>query len=130
MGIYKDMSIDSSHHFATMAPKVNTNQDFLQKVYKGSAKVRKQAVASASSGQIKALCECALNACSGRVKKVKPQHLKKLRAKEGHLIRLAYARDPIETKKKLLLQTGGALPLLASLGLSALGSFIPSLFGK
>jgi hypothetical protein len=112
-----------------MAPKVNNNADFLQKVYKGSVRARKQAVSSATSNQVKALCECALNACSGRAK-IKRAHLRKLRLSENNLIRLAYAKDPIETKKKLLIQSGGALPVLAALGLSALGSLIPSILGR
>ena len=110
-----------------MAPKVKTNRDFLKKIYKGTARARKSAIDSATPDQIKALCECAVNACSGRIS-IKPTQVKKLSSKEGHLIRLAYARDPIATKKKLLIQSGGALPILASLGLSALGSLIPNLF--
>jgi hypothetical protein len=112
-----------------MAPKVKSNQDFLRKVYKGPAKARKQAVVSATSNQIKALCECAANACSGRLI-IKPSLRKQLKAKEANLIRLAYNKEPIEVKKRLLIQSGGALPVLAALGLSALGSLIPSIFGR
>ena len=112
-----------------MAPKVKKHQDFLRKIYKSTAKSRRAAITSASSDQIKALCECAVNACSGRIR-INPNQVRKLKSKEGNLIRLAYARDPIAVKKKLLLQTGGALPILATLGLSALGALIPSLFGK
>src|SRR5688572_16373608 len=78
-----------------MAPKVKSNQDFLRKIYKGSAKTRKAAIKSANSGQIKALCECAVNACSGRLR-IQPSLRKKLKNKEGSLIRIAYARDPLE----------------------------------
>jgi len=121
--------MDSDFHYSNMAPKVKSNAEFLEKIYKSTAAGRKRAVSSATPNQVKALCECALNACSGRVK-LRPAHLKKLRSHESKLIRLAYAKDPIETKKKLLIQSGGALPILASLGISALSSLLPAIFGR
>jgi hypothetical protein len=120
---------DRGFYYIDMAPKVKNNSEFLQKIYKGGVRARKQAVSSATPRQVRALCECALNACSGRFK-VKPAHLRSLRANESKLLRLAYAKDPIETKRKILIQSGGALPVLAALGLSALGSLIPSLLGR
>jgi hypothetical protein len=112
-----------------MAPKINSNASFLHQVYKGPAKLRKHLIARANTNQVKTLCECALNACNSRVR-VKPTQLKLLRANEGKLLRLAYVKEPIQVKKEILLQSGGALPILAALGLSALGSLIPSLLGR
>jgi hypothetical protein len=112
-----------------MPPKVRKNAEFLQRVYKGPVRVRKELISKANDEQVKTLCECALNVCQGRVK-TSAKDLRRLKAKENNLIRLAYAPDSVETKRKLLIQSGGALPILASLGLTALSSLLPSIFGR
>jgi hypothetical protein len=126
--IYKDSHKCDSTHYANMAPKVKTEAAFLRSLYKAPAKKRKAAVANANKDQIKALCECALNVCERKFKP-KPGQLKIIRPHEGTLLRLAYAREPLEVKKRLLIQSGGVLPVLATLGISALSSLIPKLFG-
>jgi hypothetical protein len=112
-----------------MAPKVKTEAAFLRSLYKATAAKRKAAVSGASKEQIRALCECAHNLCERKIK-LKAGQIKVLRPHEGTLLRLAYGRDPLEAKKRLLIQSGGALPLLASLGISALTSLLPKLFGR
>jgi|SRR5690348_6824057 len=112
-----------------MGPKIKNNSGFLRKLNKGKSAIRKKIISKARPGQIKALCECALNACSGRIK-LNPRVVKKLKKHEGNILRIAYSKEPIEIKRKLLSQSGGALPILAQIGLTALGSLLPKIFGS
>jgi hypothetical protein len=112
-----------------MVYRIKNKGAFLKKISKATRKNSKAIITKANESDIKALCECALNVCHNKVN-LNKRAVKKLKKHKTELLRLAFLNDPLKLKKKVLLQTGGALPLLAQIGLTALGSLIPSLFKK
>ena len=82
---------------------------------------------------IRAICNAALNAREGDVRM--PPHLKQIFAKyRQHINRLTDRRCPLVEKRRLLVQRGGVLPIIAPLIATVLGSigeeFISRLFHK
>ena len=87
----------------------------------------------APDGVIRAICNAALNAreCDVRI----PPRLKYIFAKfHRHIHRLTDRRCPLVEKRRLLVQRGGVLPIIAPLIATVLGSigeeFISLLFHK
>ena len=87
----------------------------------------------ASDGVYRAISNAALNARHGEV--LVPFHLKNLfRHHTKHFDILTDSRRPLASKRRLILQQGGALPIIVSLLATVLGSlggeFISRIFRK
>lgn len=87
----------------------------------------------APDGVIRAICNAALNARSGEV--YVPPHLRSVfRRHNHHFDILTDNRKPLKLKRNLLIQQGGALPIIVPLLATVLGSiggeFISRIFRK
>ena len=97
------------------------------------SKVAKAVLQKAPDAVIRAISNAALNARQGAV--AVPSHLKTLfRHHNHHFDVLIDRKRPIALKRRLILQTGGALPIIVPLLATVLGSiggeFISRLFRK
>ena len=97
------------------------------------SKVVKAVLQKAPEAVIRAISNAALNARQGAV--AVPPHLKLLfRQHNHHFDSLIDRKRPIALKRRLILQTGGALPIIVPLLATVLGSiggeFISRLFRK
>lgn len=87
----------------------------------------------APDGVVRAISNAALNAREGDVRI--PPHLKRVFAKyHGHIDRLIDRRRPLTDKRRILVQRGGVLPIIAPLIATVLGSiggeFISRIFRR
>lgn len=106
---------------------IRKHQHFLQILAKSHPSQRKALVRTATTEQIKCLCEICLNILVGNV----PVNIQKLKKHKNTLRKLAKKTCSIKKKKKLLInQTGGFLPLLAPAIVSALGGILGRVIGK
>ena len=82
---------------------------------KASPQMRKDMTKHASKGLIQCVSECCHNVLKGNVP-LSSAHLKKLKPKRQLLRKLADKKVPLPTKRKIINQKGGFLPLLGLLG--------------
>jgi hypothetical protein len=102
-----------------MSSYAKKNIDFLRFANCCTAKQRKDIIASATSDQIRALCECADNLLRGNVTLSSEQ--KKKLAKHKHLVHhLVDGKIGWKKKRATLNQHGGSIPLLLASVLPAL----------
>src|SRR5215813_13203524 len=85
-----------------------------------SKKLKRQLVDSATSAQLNSLCEVCFNLLQGRLE-VSDKKLQKLKKYKNHIRKLAASKKQTLKSKRQILQTGGFLPLLASLIPSVIG---------
>ena len=92
-----------------------------------------QTIQKAPKGVIRAIANAALNAREGDVT-LKPSELSLFRKHRQHFDILTDRQIPLDRKRELLLQRGGALPIIVPLLSSALGAlgaeFISSLIRR
>lgn len=111
----------------TMTDSMKRHSELLKTLSKASPAIRKSILKSADKGLIQSICSFVLNILKGRVH-LKPSHKSKLRRHKKFLRKIARKGDCWKTKKKFLVQSGGAfLPLLiAPLISGLLGSIFNS----
>lgn len=94
-----------------MSHNLKSNKEFLSFLQKASSKQRKDILKGATSPQLKALSECVLNVCAGNIPLTPGQFLK-LKKKRKALFKFLKAKSI--KNKKLVVQTGGFLPIVLS----------------
>lgn len=94
-----------------MSQNLKANKEFLSFLQKASCKQRKEILKAATPTQLKALSECILNVCAGNVPLTPGQFLK-LKKKRKSLFKFLKAKSI--KSKKLVVQTGGFLPVVLS----------------
>lgn len=92
-------------------------------------KRREKLIDIANCGEISAVSECVNNILKGTVPLTKRQ-ITKLRRHRHALRNLSLHNFSFNKKKSILRQKGGIIGAILPLALSALGSIIPSLFGR
>ena len=109
-----------------MVSRVKRHADFLRYLCKCGPKQRKSCIKNASPDEIRSILDIALNTFKGNIR-VSPKTVKKLKPYEKILknIALRKAKGP-HAEKKLLIQKGGAVPLLPIL----LSSVLPYVLSK
>src|SRR5215813_12879365 len=86
-----------------------------------SKKLKRQLVDSATSAQLNSLCEVCFNLLQGRLE-VSKDKLQKLKKYKNHIRKLAGSKKKsLKSKRQILVQNGGFLPLLATLLPSVIG---------
>lgn len=99
------------------------NLDYLKVLCKTNKRQRESILHGADRDLILCLCECADNVLKGNVPLKETQH-ERLRNYKKPLRCMANKNVSVQTKKKLLVQEGGFLPLLLTPILSIAGSLI------
>ena len=102
-----------------MSSLVENNIDFLKSLENISSYRRKRLLKSASESNILALKEVAHNLLQG---KLKVPEVKKLKRHKHSIRKLVKKNSSLKSKRKLLIQKGGFLPLMITPLLSAIGS--------
>lgn len=109
-----------------MVRRIIRNKKFLEYYLETDPKSRKSLIKGASQDQIKSLCEATLNVVKKNVSI--PAHAKHALCKHKSIIkRIAFKKEPIAKKKKLLIQKGGFLPVILNTILPLLAT---ALFSK
>lgn len=106
-----------------MASRLHRHKKFIVKFKNSSEALRKKYLKPASDDQIRSLCECALNICNGNIP-LKSHQKKKLLKFKKDIQSVAFRKSSIISKKKLFIQKGGFLPLIASVVGGLLSSLI------
>jgi hypothetical protein len=109
-----------------MDGRIQKKTAFLREFHKCSNQNRKKLLKTATPNQIKSVCECALNVVNGNVP-VKGRLLHKLKAHRKVLKQLSFGKGTINTKRRLLIQRGGFLPVLAAALLPLVGTLVDRL---
>jgi hypothetical protein len=106
--------------------QVPMNRDLLKVLHRAKPNLRRAILKEADRSLVYQICELCDNTLRGNVNLTKKQ--KQELAKHKHVLRkLSQPRGAWQTKKRALLQKGGAfLPIL----LSVLGSVLPAILGK
>lgn len=99
----------------TMSRNVKNNFEVLQALVKMNPKQRANVLKDADSGLIIAICECALNTLKGNVP-LTPAQKKKLSRFRRLLHSLVHQPKQWKSKRKLLVQKGGAAVIPVLLG--------------
>lgn len=111
-------------------PKALRHREFLTLLGKSKqGKRRKMLLEAASSDEIRAVAECALNLLKNRIKLNNNQKRKLKRHKES-LRYIAHKGTNIKKKRRALQQRGGFLTSLLPLAMSAISSLVPALLGS
>ena len=111
------------------SPKALRHRDFLSLLGKSKqGKRRKMLLEAATTDEIKAIAECALNLLTNRIKLNSSQKRKLKRHKET-LRYVAHKGTNIKKKRRALQQKGGFLASLLPLAISAVSSLVPTLLG-
>jgi hypothetical protein len=91
--------------------RIQVNDAFLRLLHNTNSRQRKELIRTASKDQILSVCECAFNILQKNVQ-LTPYQLKQFRKAKRIVYKIADRTVPINTKKKVLEQSGGFLPLL------------------
>ena len=94
-----------------MSQTVKHCSDYLGVLSKCNSKQRRGILQSADPALIKAICECALNVVKGNIP-LTPTQKRRLSPHKNTLRSLADRKKSLKTKKRILIQKGGFLPLL------------------
>lgn len=94
-----------------MSSSVKDCSDYLHVLSKCNQTQRRGILQGADDKLIKAICECALNVVKGNIP-LTPYHKRKLIAHKNIIRTLADKKKSLQSKKKILVQKGGFLPLL------------------
>ena len=110
--------------------KAIRHRDFLTLLGKSKqGKRRKMLLEAATSDEIKAVAECALNLLKNRIKLNNNQKRRLKRHKET-LRYIAHKGTNIKKKRRAMQQKGGFLTSLLPLAISAVTSLVPALLGS
>lgn len=104
-----------------MSQRLHRNKTFLKKLTKCYGKKREKIINDASNEQIQSLTEVAHNIVKGNFP-IPQKTLKKLSKHKIHIRKLSKLKPSSKSKRKLLIQKGGFLPLMITPVLSALGA--------
>lgn len=108
--------------------KVMKKRDYLNLLAKSKSKSRRDKLIDVGDkSEMDAVSECVKNALVGTLP-LNPGQFKQLKKHAKALRWIAKRALPIKKKKTLLKQTGGILPILLPLALSAVGSIAKGLF--
>jgi len=110
-----------------MSRRLKENREFLQFLGKASPKQRRLLLQSATADQIKVLTECSLNICAGNVL-LTPAQFSKLKKSKNSLH--AFIREPKISRKRLIIQKGGFLPVLLSAIVPILSTLITGIIKR
>lgn len=111
-------------------PKAIRHREFLTLLGKSKQnKRRKMLLEAASSEEIRAIAECALNLLKNRIGLNSGQKRKLKRHKET-LRYVAHKGTNIKKKRRAMQQKGGFLTSLLPLAISAVSSLVPALLGS
>lgn len=100
--------------------------DFLNLLAKSKGKTRRDKLIDlADKNEINAIVECIVNALAGNIP-LKKQHITNMKKHRKQLRMISQKQYPMKQKKKLMKQTGGLLPALLPLALSAIGNLVGS----
>lgn len=111
-------------------PKAIRHRDFLTLLGKSKqGKRRKMLLEAATSDEIRAIAECALNLLKNRIKLNSNQKRRLKRHKET-LRYIAHKGTNIKKKRRAMQQKGGFLASLLPLAISAVSSLVPALLGN
>jgi hypothetical protein len=101
----------------------STNIGFIKKFKTAGEQQRKKYLTQAAPSEIHSLCECVLNVCNGNIP-INKRALVRLKPYKETLRKISAGKGT----RKLLIQKGGFLPLIASAVLPALlGSIVSKL---
>jgi hypothetical protein len=112
-----------------MAGRIEKHYNFIKKFQRAPTLQRNAYLKRASADEVRSLCECALNVCNGNIPLNKKQ-FGQLKKHKKILKTLAFTKSSPWKKRRVLLQEGGFLPVLASTALSFLGPIIASAIEK
>ena len=111
------------------SPKALRHRDFLSLLGKSKqGRRRKMLLEAASTDEIKAIAECALNLLTNRIK-LNGNQKRKLKRHKETLRYVAHKGTNIKRKRRVLQQKGGFLTALLPLAISAVSSLVPALLG-
>src|SRR5712671_43840 len=110
-----------------MAPQKEKLVRFIKKFKCAGNVRRKKYLEEASPEEFHSLCQCILNVVNGNIP-INTQQTKKLRPYRKILKSVATGKNPI-AKKKLMIQEGGFLPIIASALIPIIGSLVSKLIG-
>ena len=96
-----------------MSSTVKDCSDYLHVLSKCNDVQRRGILKGADQKLVKAICECALNVVKGNIP-LTPYHKRKLTPHKQTLRTLADKKRSLQSKKKIIVQKGGFLPLLLS----------------
>ena len=100
--------------------RVKSNKNFLHSYLDSNTKTRKDLIRKAKSEQIRCLCELILNVLNANVP-TDTSTLEKLKKHKSSIKKVVFAKGPLKTRQKILVQRGGSfLPLIISTVLGAL----------
>lgn len=108
-----------------MAQRVKSNRAILEVLQKAKPNLRKAIIQASDKEIVHLICEVCENLLLGNIP-LSPEQKIKLKKYRTQIRKLAQRGDSVKKKKEILLQRGGALPLLPIL-ISALGSVLPLL---
>jgi len=106
---------------------IEKNIDFLKSVEKLSPYKRKKLLKSASEDNILALKEIAHNLLTGNLN---VPEIKKLKRHRQSIRKFVKKKSSLKSKRKLLIQKGGFLPLMITPLLSAIGTVTGKVISK
>lgn len=102
--------------------RLKANKHILQVLKNGNPQLRKALLKASSPEVIKTLCEISLNTLNGN-NKITKYCKRKLKKYKKELRNLASPKLKLATKRKILIQKGGFLPVL-------IGSVLSGLIGQ
>lgn len=108
-----------------MAPRVKTNRALLEVLHKAKPALVRAIIEKSDREIIYTICEICDNLLRGNIPLTESQKAK-LKRYRVQIRNLAQKGGSLQKKKKIILQRGGALPILPIL-ISALASVLPSL---
>jgi hypothetical protein len=110
--------------------RVMKKKDYLNLLAKSKGKSRRDKLIDiGDKSEMDAVSECVMNALAGNLQ-LKDCQFKKLQKHAKALRWVAKKSLPLRKKKALLKQSGGILPILLPLALSAVGSLAKGLFQR
>lgn len=112
-----------------MAERLKRNLDFIKVLANAKPRQRKAIVHTADKDLILCLCEIILNLLTGNVK-VPDKIIDQLRKHKDCLRTLAEQRTSLKTRRDILEQKGGFLPILLTPILSIAGQLLADLVTK
>lgn len=97
--------------------RLKANKHMLHVLKNSNSKLRKTILKFSDSELIKTLCEICLNTLKGNAN-ISEKYINRIKGYKQHIRKLALPKISLKTKRKLLVQKGGFLPILLSAILS------------
>ena len=93
-----------------MSSRLKKHLELLKVIHRASPQLRKAIISRASADAIRCMCDCSNNVLNGNVE-LTPEQKRRLVKYKGQLRALIDKRKSVGAKRKILIQSGGGLPL-------------------